>query len=105
MKAAGLIIPDSWEFGSFEEAIKFVQKTPARYVVKPSGKAQNDKVLSFVGREEDGKDVVAILERYKKGWCDQSPQPADPKARDRNRSGGRRLFQRPGFRDAGLHQF
>ncbi len=68
MKAAGLIVPDSWEFGSFDEAIKFVEKTPARYVVKPSGKAQNDKVLSFVGREEDGKDVVAILQRYKKGW-------------------------------------
>lgn len=68
MKAAGLSIPDSWEFDSFEEAIRFVQKNPARYVVKPSGKAQNDKVLSFVGREEDGKDVVAILERYKKGW-------------------------------------
>lgn len=68
MKAAGLTIPDSWEFDSFDEAIKFVTKNPARYVVKPSGKAQNDKVLSFVGREEDGKDVVAILERYKKGW-------------------------------------
>src|ERR1700689_3397826 len=68
MKAAGLTIPDSWEFESFDDAIKFVIKNPARYVVKPSGKAQNDKVLSFVGREEDGKDVVAILERYKKGW-------------------------------------
>ncbi len=68
MKAAGLTIPDSWEFESFDEAIKFVTKNPARYVVKPSGKAQNDKVLSFVGREEDGIDVVAILERYKKGW-------------------------------------
>src|SRR6185295_7425158 len=60
---------DSWEFATFEEALKFVRKTPDRYVVKPSGKAQNDKVLSFVGREEDGKDVVAILERYKKGWA------------------------------------
>ncbi len=68
MKAAGLTIPDSWEFGSFEDALKFVEKNPARYVVKPSGKAQNDKVLSFVGREEDGKDVMAILQRYKKGW-------------------------------------
>src|SRR5258706_2867246 len=68
MKAAGLTIPDSWEFDSFDDAIKFVTKNPARYVVKPSGKAQNDKVLSFVGHEEDGKDVVAILERYKKGW-------------------------------------
>lgn len=68
MKAAGLLIPDSWEFGSFEEAIRFVEKNPSRYVVKPSGKAQNDKVLSFVGREEDGKDVVAILQRYQTGW-------------------------------------
>ena len=68
MRAAGLTIPDSWEFDSFDEAMRFVEKTPARYVVKPSGKAQNDKVLSFVGREEDGKDVVAILGRYKKGW-------------------------------------
>ena len=25
-------------------------------------------MLSYVGREEDGKDVIAILERYKKGW-------------------------------------
>jgi phosphoribosylamine--glycine ligase len=68
MKAAGLSIPDSWDFNSFDEAIKFVQTHPDRYVVKPSGKAQNDKVLSYVGREEDGKDVIAILERYKKGW-------------------------------------
>jgi phosphoribosylamine---glycine ligase len=68
MRAAGLTVPDSWDFDSFDEAIRFVEKTPARYVVKPSGKAQNDKVLSFVGREEDGRDVVAILERYKKGW-------------------------------------
>ncbi len=68
MKAVGLTIPDSWEFDSFDEATKFVIKNPARYVVKPSGKAQNDKVLSFVGHEEDGKDVVAILDRYKVGW-------------------------------------
>src|SRR5882724_2239714 len=37
MKASGLTIPDSWEFDSFEEAIKFVQKNPARYVVKLNG--------------------------------------------------------------------
>lgn len=71
MKAAGLPIPDSWEFNSFDEAIKFVEAHPDRYVVKPSGKAQNDKVLSYVGREEDGKDVVAILQRYKKGWSNK----------------------------------
>jgi phosphoribosylamine--glycine ligase len=68
MKAAGLTTIPSWEFQGFEEAIQFIRDTPSRYVVKPSGKAQNEKVLSYVGQEEDGKDVITILERYQKGW-------------------------------------
>ncbi len=71
MKAAGMTILPNWTFTSFEEAICFVKKTPDRYVVKPSGSAQNEKVLSYVGQEEDGQDVLAILERYKKGWARQ----------------------------------
>lgn len=57
-----------WDFSSFDEAIKFVKSNPGRYVIKPNGKAQDDKVLSFVGQEEDGLDLVNMLERYKKGW-------------------------------------
>lgn len=68
MKAAGLTTIPSWEFQDFDSAIHFVRTAPGRYVVKPSGKAQNDKVLSYVGQEEDGKDVITILERYRKGW-------------------------------------
>jgi len=68
LKRAGINTLPCWDFSSFDDAIKFVKKNPGRYVVKPNGKAQNDKVLSFVGEEEDGKDLVAILERYKKGW-------------------------------------
>lgn len=68
LKAAGLNTPPSWDFDSFDPAIKFVQENPGRYVVKPSGKAQNEKVLSFVGIEEDGKDILAILEQYKSAW-------------------------------------
>lgn len=68
MKAAGMTTIPSWEFQDFDSALSFVKAHPARYVVKPSGKAQNDKVLSYVGQEEDGKDVVTILERYRKGW-------------------------------------
>ena len=71
MKAAGMTILPHWTFSSFEEAIAFVKSHPDRYVVKPSGSAQNDKVLSYVGQEEDGHDVVAMLERYKKGWARQ----------------------------------
>lgn len=68
MKAAGLTTIPSWEFQDFDSALSFVKENPNRYVVKPSGKAQNDKVLSYVGQEEDGKDVLTILERYRKGW-------------------------------------
>ena len=68
MKSAGLVTLPNWDFDSFDAAIAFVKKTPDRYVVKPNGKAQNDKVLSFVGQEEDGRDIVTMLEHYKRGW-------------------------------------
>ena len=49
MKSVGLDILPSWDFSSFDDAIKFIKDNPGRYVIKPNGKAQNDKVLSFVG--------------------------------------------------------
>jgi phosphoribosylamine--glycine ligase len=69
MKAAGMVILPSWDFDSFEAAIEFIKKNPERYVVKPNGKAQNEKVLSFVGQEDDGRDLLMMLERYRKGWA------------------------------------
>jgi phosphoribosylamine---glycine ligase len=68
MKAAGLGTLPSWDFDSFDAAIEFVRKNPDRYVVKPNGKAQNEKVLSFVGQEDDGRDLITMLEHYRKGW-------------------------------------
>ncbi len=68
MRAAGLITLPGWDFDSFDAAIEFIKKNPERYVVKPNGKAQNEKVLSFVGQEEDGRDILAMLEHYRKGW-------------------------------------
>ncbi len=68
MRAAGITILPRWEFDSFDAAISFIKANPGRYVVKPSGRAQNEKVLSFVGQEEDGLDVLTMLERYRKGW-------------------------------------
>jgi phosphoribosylamine--glycine ligase len=68
MRAAGMTVLPHWDFGSFEEAIAFIAKQPDRYVVKPNGKAQNEKVLSYVGQEEDGRDVASMLEHYRKGW-------------------------------------
>ena len=69
MKAAGMTTLPRWEFTSFDDAVAFVKENPGRYVVKPSGRAQNEKVLSFVGQEEDGLDILSMLEHYKKGWA------------------------------------
>lgn len=68
MQAAGLTILPRWDFDSFDEAIAFIGREPGRYVVKPNGKAQDEKVLSFVGQEEDGRDVATMLAHYKRGW-------------------------------------
>ncbi|HSB46945.1 MAG TPA: phosphoribosylglycinamide synthetase C domain-containing protein [Candidatus Bilamarchaeum sp.] len=68
MKAAGINIIPRWNFTNFDEAIDFISKNPDRYVIKPSGLAQNEKELLFVGQEEDGKDILEMLERYKKNW-------------------------------------
>jgi phosphoribosylamine--glycine ligase len=68
LKTAGISIIPRWNFKVFDEAIEFIKKNPDRYVLKPSGYAQNEKELLFVGQEEDGKDILEMLERYKKNW-------------------------------------
>ena len=71
LKKYGVPIIPFEEFTSFDKAIDFVQANPNRYVIKPSGEAQNYKRLLFVGEEEDGKDVIQVLEAYKKTWADK----------------------------------
>jgi len=68
MKSAGINILPKWNFEDFDEGIKFVTERPDRYVLKPSGLAQNEKELLFVGQEEDGKDVIEVMKHYKKRW-------------------------------------
>lgn len=68
MKAVGMNILPCWDFESFDDAIDFLQKNPQRVVIKPNGKAQNEKVLSYVAQEEDGRDALTMLQRYKKSW-------------------------------------
>ena len=69
MKSAGISILPHWVFTDFDEAIKFVEKNPDRYVLKPSGKAQDEKELLFIGQDDDGKDLLEMLKRYKKTWA------------------------------------
>jgi phosphoribosylamine--glycine ligase len=56
------------EFDSFEAGIEHVRANPAPYVVKPLGEVQNVKRLLYVGREDDGSDVVDVLRAYETAW-------------------------------------
>jgi phosphoribosylamine--glycine ligase len=56
------------EFHSYSDAISYVQKNPNAYVLKPSGEMQDYKQLLFVGKEEDGSDIIRVLKAYEKTW-------------------------------------
>ena len=71
LSGAGVNTLSSWNFTSFDEAVEFVEKNPDRYVIKPSGNAQNEKELLYVGQEEDGKDVEQVLVHYKMKWSNK----------------------------------
>jgi phosphoribosylamine--glycine ligase len=71
LKNAGVSIISQENFTEFDDAIRFVKASPGRYVVKPSGEAQNYKRLLFVGEEEDGHDVIQVLEDYKAAHADR----------------------------------
>lgn len=64
LKKSGVNIIPYREFDSFDAAIEYVQKNPSRYVIKPSGEAQNVKRRLFVGEDDDGADVIRMLEAY-----------------------------------------
>jgi phosphoribosylamine--glycine ligase len=71
LKKYGIPIIPYKEFTDFDTAINFVKSNPGRYVLKPSGEAQNIKRLLFVGDEEDGKDIIQVMEAYKRVWSDR----------------------------------
>jgi len=59
------------EFNSFHAAIAFVEANPNAYVIKPCGETQDYKQLLFVGKEEDGSDIIRVLKAYEKTWGDR----------------------------------
>ena len=71
LKKVGIPILPYREFTDFDAAIAYVKENPDEYVIKPSGEAQNIKRLLFVGEEDDGKDVLQVLEAYKRTWSDE----------------------------------
>ena len=73
LKKHGISIIPYRQFESFDDAINFVRENKGRYVIKPSGEAQNLKGLLFIGEEEDGSDVLQVLEDYQQAWSDKIP--------------------------------
>ncbi|MDO8505795.1 MAG: phosphoribosylglycinamide synthetase C domain-containing protein [bacterium] len=74
LKKAGVPILPYQSFTSFDAAIDFVQKNPTEYVIKPNGEAANHKGLLFVGEDEQGRDVLQVLNDYKTAWEKKIPE-------------------------------
>jgi len=70
LRSHGVSIIPFHEFTDFDSAIEHVKTHPGPYVIKPSGEAQNIKRLLFVGQEDDGLDVVHVLQSYKAVYSD-----------------------------------
>ncbi|MBN2102225.1 MAG: phosphoribosylamine--glycine ligase [Candidatus Aenigmarchaeota archaeon] len=73
LKKVGVSIIPHMNFTSFEEAIDYVKEHPHKYVIKPSGEAQNLKGLLYIGEEDDGRDVIQVLKDYNKAWAKKIP--------------------------------
>jgi phosphoribosylamine--glycine ligase len=73
LKKYGVSIIPHFTFKTFDEGIEFVKAPPDRYVIKPTGDASGIKGLLFVGEEDDGQDVIQVLNDYKKAWSDKIP--------------------------------
>ncbi|MDO8676828.1 MAG: phosphoribosylamine--glycine ligase [Candidatus Azambacteria bacterium] len=74
MKKYGINILPQWQFTDYDEAIAFIEKNPDRYVFKPSGNVPSSgKELSFLGQEEDGKDLLELLRQNKTLWLKKVP--------------------------------
>ncbi|MBU3955286.1 phosphoribosylamine--glycine ligase [bacterium] len=74
LKRHGINILPSWNFSDYDAAINFIKNNPDRYVFKPSGNTPSGgKGLLFLGEEENGRDILEILEQNKEIWRKKAP--------------------------------
>ncbi|MEK9174430.1 MAG: phosphoribosylglycinamide synthetase C domain-containing protein [Patescibacteria group bacterium] len=74
LKSRGINVLPSWNFSNYDEALEFIRNNPTRYVFKPSGNTPSaNKNLLFLSEEEDGKDLLEILEQNKEVWQKKAP--------------------------------
>ena len=70
MKRFGMSVLPHWDFVEFDAAIEFIKRNPGKYIFKPSGTVASDsKGILFLGQEDDGKDLIEIMEQNKKTWA------------------------------------
>ncbi|HLN18978.1 MAG TPA: hypothetical protein VK255_02290, partial [Patescibacteria group bacterium] len=65
-KQYGLKTVPLLNFNDIDKAINFVKKNKGKWVVKQNTSGTGLKSLNYVGLLDDGKDVIDILESYKK---------------------------------------
>lgn len=69
MKRVGMLTLPHWDFDNFDAAVAFLKENPGRYVFKPSRGTYGDMHgIVFLGEEEDGRDILEVLERNKGAW-------------------------------------
>jgi len=74
MKSVGMNVLPHWNFEDFDEGIKYITDNPDRYVFKPSGEFSDEKAIFFIGQEDDGRDLIEVLEHNKKSWSKKMKQ-------------------------------
>lgn len=74
-KKYGIQYPRARWFDSFDTAIMAVRKSPGALVFKQQGEAA--KGFSYVGKFEDGTDMIDRLEYYKGVWHEEEDGPVD----------------------------
>lgn len=74
LKKYGVNTLPSWHFSNYDDAIEFIKQNPDRYVFKPSGNTPSGgKGLLFLGQEEDGRDLLELLEQNKLVFQKRAP--------------------------------
>lgn len=74
LKKHGVNTLPGWQFDNYDKAIEFVKQNPGRYVFKPGGNTPSSgKGMLFLGQEDDGKDILELLEQNKAVWEKHTP--------------------------------
>jgi phosphoribosylamine--glycine ligase len=69
LKKAGINNLTTEYFSDYNKAIEYLKENPGRYVFKPCGAISSaEKDLLFIGKEEDGLDLIEVLAHNKKAW-------------------------------------